>query len=124
MATRGRSARLKGHNFEREMANRLTSDTGFSFKRGLSQTRGGSEEVADLVCDQLPSLHFECKRGKRCNIKAAYAQAKDAVLDEMPIIITKEDRQPTFVTMAYEDWIILFKGWCHDRNIVPVETPS
>lgn len=114
MASRGRSARQKGAQFERDIANYFTEHTGIEFKRGLAQTRGGGAEVADVTATiPLPKpLHFELKRQQRCNIKAAYAQAKkDAPSEAMCIAITKEDRAETFVTMRLEDWLSFFQAW-------------
>jgi Holliday junction resolvase len=111
----GRAARTKGHNFERSVANYLKEKTGFTFKRGLSQTRSGSTEESDVVCEEIPLLHFECKKGKRTNIKGAYKQAIENMKDEtgVPIIVTKDDREDTLVTMRIDDWIKLFNVWSH-----------
>lgn len=48
MASRGRGARIKGANFEREIAKLFTERLGRDFQRGLGQTRGGGSEVADV----------------------------------------------------------------------------
>ena len=113
MATRGKGARIKGAQFERDIANRLSEETGLLFQRGLAQTRGGGEEVADVTCSSLPEpVHFELKRQQRCNIKAAYAQATDdAPENAYRVIITKEDRADTLVTMELSDWLVFFNAW-------------
>lgn len=113
-ASIGRGARLKGSNFEREIANWLSEKTGIEFKRGLAQSRGGGGEVADVTTTaQLPNpVHFELKRQIRCNIKAAYAQAcEDSPENYFRVVITKEDRAPTLVTMELSQWVELFNEW-------------
>lgn len=113
MASRGRGARIKGAQFERDIANLLTEKTGIEFKRGLAQTRGGGAEVADVTAPNLAiPIHFELKRQQRCNIKGAYAQAtSDAPETAYRVIVTKEDRSDTLVTMELSQWIEFFKAW-------------
>ena len=114
MASRGKGARVKGAQFERDIANYLSEQTGVEFKRGLAQSRGGGAEVADVTTSAtLPHpLHFELKRQIRCNIKAAYHQAQeDSSKEAIRVIITKEDREDTLVTMELDQWLELFKLW-------------
>lgn len=114
MASRGAGARQKGAQFERDMANYLSEHTGIEFKRGLAQSRGGGGEVADVTTSAtLPKpLHFELKRQKRCNIKGAYHQAQDdSIKEAIRVIVTKEDREDTLVTMELEQWLEFFKCW-------------
>jgi len=109
MASRGRGARAKGANFERELAKIIQAATGLDAKRGLAQTRGGGAEVSDVEVDYI---HIEAKRHKRCNIKAALRQAitDSTVSGKIPVVITKDDREPILVTMLMEDWIEFFKA--------------
>jgi hypothetical protein len=118
MASRGRGARIKGAQFERDIANLLTEQTGVEFKRGLAQTRGGGAEVADVTAPLLKvPVHFELKRQQRCNIKGAYAQAlNDAPAAAVRVIVTKEDRSDTLVTMEFSQWLELFKLWLAANN--------
>ncbi len=108
MASRGRGARIKGANFERDLAKLFRQNVNISAQRGLGQTRGGGEEIADV---EMELLHIEAKRHKRCNIKAALKQAIEdsKAKDKLPVAITKDDRQPILVTMLFDDWIKLFK---------------
>jgi hypothetical protein len=109
MATRGRGARLKGANFEREMANFLTEETGLAFLRGLLQVRGGGKEEADVYCKDLADMHFELKRQKSCNIKAAMEQATDDAPTKLRVVVTKDDRKDILVTMCMDDFLKIFK---------------
>jgi hypothetical protein len=111
MASRGRGARLKGANFERELAKYFNSHFAqMNAKRGLGQTRGGGEEIADVEMDYI---HVEAKRHKRCNIKGALNQALEDCKskEKIPVAITKDDRKPILVTMLIDDWIKLFEAY-------------
>jgi len=110
MAGRGRSARVKGATFERDLAKYFTENTELTAKRGIGQTRSGGAEVSDV---DIPIVHVEAKRQKRCRIKAAMAQAiEDAnVNGKLPVAITKDDRQDILCTMRLDDWILLFNAY-------------
>ena len=123
MASRGRGARQKGFQFERDIARVFSDATLEEFKRGLGQTRGGGGEVPDVVPSKkalADKLHIECKRQKVCSIKGAMKQAKEDIekrkasnpdINPVPIVITKDDRKDTLVTMELDDFIELFSAW-------------
>lgn len=113
MTTRGRGARVKGAAFERKLAKYFTDNTTFEAKRGIGQTRSGGAEVSDV---DIPIIHVEAKRHKRCNIKAALRQAiEDAnVNGKIPVAITKDDRADILCTMRLEDWIHFFNAYIKD----------
>jgi hypothetical protein len=104
MASRGRGARAKGANFERKLAKIITDATSVEARRGLAQTRGGGAEVSDV---EMPLVHIEAKRHKRCNIKAALEQAiNDCQANgKIPVAVTKDDRKEILVTMRLDDWL-------------------
>lgn len=110
MASRGKGARIKGANFERDLAKIFTEKTPLDAKRGLGQTRGGGSEVSDI---DMPILHVEAKRHKRCNIKAAVKQAiaDSANNGKIPVAITKDDREEILVTMRLDDWLEFFNSF-------------
>lgn len=92
--------RNKGAGFERETANRL-KPLWPGAKRGIGQARSAGE-VADV---EGTPFWVECKRHRRCNIQAAYAQAS-AVTDGRPVlVVSKDDRGETFVTMSMESFL-------------------
>lgn len=98
----GKLSRRKGHAFEREIAAELR-EMGFDAKRGLSQARGGGAEEADVV--GVPGFHFECKRGKKPNIRAALAQAiEDARGQEVPVAVLRDDRSEAIAVVRWEDF--------------------
>jgi Holliday junction resolvase len=123
MASRGRGARAKGFQFERDVAKAFEESTGLDFQRGLGQTRGGGGEVPDVMPSAnqalADALHIECKRQAVCSIKAAMDQAKTDIakrkasseINPMPIVVTKDDRRDTLVTMQIDDFLQLFKVW-------------
>jgi hypothetical protein len=120
MASRGRGARQKGFQFERDIAKLLSEQTGMEFKRGLGQTRGGGTEVPDVLPPAGPlreRIHIECKRQKSCSIKGALKQAIDDIGEgpQAPIVITKDDRTDTLVTMRLDDFLPLFVAWLREE---------
>jgi len=115
MATRGRSARIKGATFERELAKYFTDKTPLEAKRGIGQTRCGGAEVSDV---DIPYVHVEAKRQKRCRIKAAMEQAiADAnVNGKLPVAVTRDDRADILCTMRLDDWIHLFNAYIKEQE--------
>jgi hypothetical protein len=115
MATRGRSARIKGATFERDLAKYFTENTSLDAKRGIGQTRSGGAEVSDV---DIPYVHVEAKRQKRCRIKSAMEQAvADAnVNGKLPVAVTRDDRSDILCTMRLDDWIILFNAYLKDQT--------
>lgn len=108
MSSRGAGARQKGANFERWLAKYLSEHTQLTWERGLGQTRGGGQEVADVVSEELPWLHIEAKNQARCNIKAAMKQAvEDCRPEQCPVVVSKDTRDEVLVTMRLDDWL----GW-------------
>ncbi len=93
----GKRSRTKGHNFERLVAT-LFKQIGFEARRGL-QYRDG-EDAPDVV--GVENYWIECKRGKRVAIKRAMTQASEACGGKEPIVVSKEDRSPIYVTMRFE----------------------
>jgi hypothetical protein len=110
MTSRGRGARIKGATFERLLAKYFTDNTPMEAKRGIGQSRRGGSEVSDV---DMPIIHVEAKRHKRCNIKAALRQAIDDanVNGKIPVAITKDDRAEILCTMRLEDWIHFFNSY-------------
>ena len=116
MTSRGRGARIKGATFERQLAKYFTDNTVLEAKRGIGQTRSGGAEVSDV---DMPIIHVEAKRHKRCNIKAALRQAiEDASVNgKIPVAITKDDRADILCTMRIAEWIELFNAYLKVKKI-------
>jgi len=115
MASRGKGARAKGANFERDLAKYFRESLLMDAQRGLGQCRGGGEEIADVEMDLI---HIEAKRHKRCHIKAAMNQAIEDSKNKnkFPVAITKDDRKPILVTMLLEDWTKIFKEYAKSKE--------
>lgn len=129
MASRGRGARAKGFQFERDIAKAMSEATDFEFKRGLGQTRGGGGEVPDVLPENIAlaaAIHVECKRQKSASIKGAMKQAEADIvirktkakteINPIPIVITKDDRKDTLVTVKLEDFIPMFNNWLQKQS--------
>lgn len=106
------NSRAKGARFERDLAKMLRAD-GYDARRG--QQFCGANGDADVV--GLPGIHIEAKHVERLNLYDAYDQAKrDARSGEFPTVFHKKNNCPVLVTMAYEDWIQLYREWESGRE--------
>jgi len=116
MASRGRGARIKGAAYERALAKYLTENTPLEAKRGIGQTRGGGGEVSDV---DMPYIHVEAKRQQRCHIKGAMKQAvqDSSVNGKIPVVISKDDREPELCTMLLEDWVKFFNAYISEMKL-------
>ena len=95
----GRMSRNKGASFEREFAALMKHMGWPEAKRGIGQTRSGSE-----VCDvEGTPWWIECKRHKRCNIQAAYKQAELATDGRDIMAVTRDDYGPVLITMRADN---------------------
>lgn len=104
------NSRAKGAKGERAFAN-LLKDAGLVARRG-QQFRGGPDSP-DVICDSLPSLHFEVKVREKHNVWEWMTQAAGEMGEgQTPIVAIKKNRQPWLVAMRYEDWI----EWAKDRR--------
>lgn len=75
----GASERRKGHDFEREIANRIAKATGREVARNSSEPQTGN--AGDILSD-LP-LSVQCKVGKRApNIWQAVREAEEPAKDD------------------------------------------
>ena len=102
----GKAERIKGHNFEREIAKQMREIFPCAH-RGLQYQDGG--KCADV---EGTPFHIECKRGIKPNPRKALEQAiADCKKGRMPITVIKDDYQPVFVCMLWEDFKELVKEW-------------
>lgn len=102
---KGRSARNKGAQGERELAKILAEEF-----EGVHRGYVFFKE-SDLV--GLKGIHVECKRVEKLNIHKAMDQAikeADKRKDGVPTVFHRMNRKPWLVTMKLEDWIELYKG--------------
>ena len=110
----GGKSKRKGKCGEREFANLLRIEGWSSARRGC-QFAGRDEEgkeFPDVVCTELPYIHWEVKRTKRQpNIADAHCQAaRDAQPNQIPVVAHRKDLHPWMVTMTFEDFAKFLRG--------------
>ena len=116
-SAQGKASRDKGKRFERWVAS-FFKEYGITAKRTAQYC--GKTGLAEDV-EGVPGIHIECKAVERLNMEAAYQQsvrdAEAAGRGEYPIVIHKKSRKPAMVTMALEDWIVMYLAWMRgDRD--------
>ncbi len=115
-ARMGRTARTKGHNFERLIAAVFRDVYGPEVRRG-HQARAGHDQP-DVVLPAGAGLWLECKRHRVVNIPDALAQALSDLSkssshnpdNDIPVAVTKSDRKPEIVSVYLEDFIKLLRA--------------
>lgn len=93
------NSRQKGARGEREFRNLLRENGYNQAHRG--QQFCGLNGNADVVCPELPALHFEVKRTQRGNLYDWIAQASADARDKMPIVAHKRN---------HADWLIVLRA--------------
>ena len=94
----------KGKRGERAWRDELMAH-GYSARRG--QQFSGSPDSPDVVCADLPGLHFEVKTVERLNLHDAMAQAVEDAREKVPVVAHKRNRGDWMVTMRAADWFKL-----------------
>lgn len=99
------NSKQKGSRFEREIANYL-KERGYDARR-TAQYCGNTGDAADVV--GLPGFHIECKHQEKMHL---YDWMEQAVRDseksgDTPIVIHKQNRKDTLVTMRLDDFMNL-----------------
>lgn len=103
----GKRSRRKGATGEREVANILRDRFGIDTHRGL-QTAGAN------LCDVEGTRYWiEVKRGKRCRVRAGYAQAVgDSTPDgRPPVLVWRDDHGQWMVTASLDDVMTEIDTW-------------
>ena len=94
----------KGKVGERQWRDQLI-EHGYTARRG--QQFSGSPDSPDVVCPDLPGLHFEVKAVEKLNLSAAMAQAVADAGKKIPVVAHKRNRGQWMVTMQASDWFKL-----------------
>lgn len=92
----GRSQRVKGAAFEREIAARL------GCSRNIGQARDGGDDVT------FGPLRIECKRRRRIAVVQAWVEQAAASCEregDIPVVIARQDHGEPLVVMRFEDWM-------------------
>lgn len=112
---RGRGARNKGANGERELASILRDTYGFDVHRGKV-----FYHESDVI--GLPGVHIECKRVEKLNLQKAMNQAileAKKRNDGVPAVFHRKNRCDWLVTMRLEDWMdqyIAAEDWMKEHG--------
>ena len=124
---KGRSARAKGADFERQIAKKIGNRYGISLTRtpmsgGFAKNKDKNEGFkGDIVpVDKTTDLkiHVECKSQKTIKIKDWTKQAKeDCPKDKIPCVIFREFGTPrVFVTLPIEGFFELVDSITKERE--------
>lgn len=92
----GKTARTKGHNFEREVANMLKPYYPDA-KRQLEYQEGLGYDIQNTG-----NLSIQCKIGKSFKIEKALKEAIQP--KKIAVAITKQDREDIVVSMYWKDF--------------------
>jgi len=104
-SAKGKHAKAKGARGEREWRDMLR-------KYGLTAIRsqqfcGLGKHAADVLCDELPEVHFEVKRTEQCK---PYAFVEQATLDakgNLPVVAFKMNNKDWLVIMDADEFLTL-----------------
>jgi hypothetical protein len=99
------NSRQKGKRVERLWRDQLR-EAGF-LKAFRGQQYCGAAGNADVVCPELPTIHFEVKGVQNLNVLAAMKQAIADAGDKTPVVSHKKNGEPWLVTMLAADWLRL-----------------
>jgi Holliday junction resolvase len=101
------NSREKGKRGERQWRDELRGE-GFAARRG--QQFSGSPDSPDVVCEDLPWIHFEVKAVERLNIEDAMEQARRDAGAKIPIVAHKRNFREWLVTMTAEVFFKILRG--------------
>ena len=117
------NSREKGKRGERQWRDELRAN-GYCARRG--QQFSGSPESPDVVCDDLPWIHFEVKAVEKLNIEVAMEQGRaDAAREtsksnihhpKIPVVAHRRSFRPWLVTMEAEAFFKFLRGDFTEAN--------
>lgn len=102
------NSRQKGARGERQWRDRLRENGYESARRG--QQFSGGPDSPDVVCDDLPQIHFEVKCVERLDLQKAVAQAMRDGDGKWPVVAHKKNLKGWMVTMPDEVFFALLRG--------------
>jgi len=96
------NSRQKGARGEREAAKFLSAE-GFAARRG--QQFAGGTDSPDVVCESLPSIHFEVKRVEAGNPYNWIAQAKRDAGYKLPVVLHRRNDHEWIAILPATDFL-------------------
>ena len=107
------NSRQKGARGERAFA-ALLREQEYEAERGCQHS--GGRDSPDVKTN-MRAVHWEVKCVEKLNIINAMEQSKrDSGDDEMALVAHKKNRGEWLVTMRFDDWIKIYKGWERQQN--------
>jgi hypothetical protein len=115
---KGRSAKQKGDNYERELAAFLSDRLGITARRA-PLSGGGVHAPASGDILGTPLISIEAKAVQALNIREAMAQSVRNAGADIPIVINRRNREATeqsLVTIRLCDFLQFYEAllFCHD----------
>lgn len=101
------NSRDKGARGERLWRDILREHGFNSARRG--QQFSGSKDSPDVICPELPTVHFEVKFVEKLSIEDAMNQAIKDAQDKLPIVAHKKKNRDWLITLKANDFLNLIK---------------
>jgi len=123
MPVKGRGAKAKGDQYERELAAYFSEVCGIQCHRTPLSGGGRGEALPDITGTH--GLAIEAKRHERMSVDEWMRQArKNAGLDR-PVVINRKSRQPlhdSYVILHLQDFADLYRAWLQKQGYVKGDT--
>tara|TARA_S200002703_G_scaffold118308_1_gene103958 strand:+ start:1070 stop:1444 length:375 start_codon:yes stop_codon:yes gene_type:complete len=100
-------SRQKGARGERMWRDQLR-EAGYNAIRG--QQHSGNPDNPDVICEDLPSIHWEVKCVEKLNIEKAMDQARRDAGDKTPVVAHKRNHRAWLITMPAEEFWPILRG--------------
>lgn len=112
------NSRAKGCRGEREWRDMLRAE-GYEARRG--QQFSGGTDSPDVICGDLPGLHFEVKLVQNLNVdRVMNEQAEPDAGDKIPVIAHRKNHSKWLVTLKAEDFFLILRN----SDLESLSTPS
>lgn len=103
-----KNSRRKGKTGELEFVHLLGS---YGYKARRGQQFKGTPDSPDIICEDIPHIHFEVKRTERFQLYKFLDQAAaDCSPDQIPVVAHRQSRQ---------DWVIVIPAKSFFSEFLP-----
>lgn len=120
---KGRGAKAKGDQYERELAAYFTEVCGIPCHRTPLSGGGRGEALPDITGTH--GLAIEAKRHERMSVDEWMRQARKNSGLDIPVVINRKSRQPlpeSYVILHLQDFADLYRAWLTNQGFVKGET--